>query len=204
MKKGLKVILVIASFSIVIAMIISNYTLENRKRGEFRMLEARVQGFADTTSDRVAKAVVTLPDGDKVVGLNNNKGDVVEIQNRYLKTEFIPGIYNKKDPRLDAIVPMYVNADSNGNSMYIVLFNDRGDVVLEKSHARLGNQTVIIDSISTLPADPNIAGEEYRVKVIYKLQGLKSKDSNQIVSIPKEVTIPVIGGYFDPSRTISK
>ena len=204
MKKGLKVILVIASFSIVIAMIISNYTLENRKRGEFRMLEARVQGFADTTSDRVAKAVVTLPDGDKVVGLNNNKGDVVEIQNRYLKTEFIPGIYNRKDPRLDAIVPMYVNADSNGNSMYIVLFNDRGDVVLEKSHARLGNQTVIIDSISTLPADPNIAGEEYRVKVIYKLQGLKSKDSNQIVSIPKEVTIPVIGGYFDPSRTISK
>ena len=204
MKKGLKVILVIASFSIVIAMIISNYTLENRKRGEFRMLEARVQGFADTTSDRVAKAVVTLPDGDKVVGLNNNKGDVVEIQNRYLKTEFIPGIYNRKDPRLDAIVPMYVNADSNGNSMYIVLFNDRGDVVLEKSHARLGNQTAIIDSISTLPADPNIAGEEYRVKVIYKLQGLKSKDSNQIVSIPKEVTIPVIGGYFDPSRTISK
>ena len=204
MKKGLKVILVIASFSIVIAMIISNYTLENRKRGEFRMLEARVQGFADTTSDRVAKAVVTLPDGDKVVGLNNNKGDVVEIQNRYLKTEFIPGIYNRKDPRLDAIVPMYVNADSNGNSMYIVLFNDRGDVVLEKSHARLGNQTVIIDSISTLPADPNIAGEEYRVKVIYKLQGLKSKDSNQIVSIPKEVTIPVIDGHFDPSRTISK
>ena len=204
MKKGLKVILVIASFSIVIAMIISNYTLENRKRGEFRMLEARVQGFADTTSDRVAKAVVTLPDGDKVVGLNNNKGDVVEIQNRYLKTEFIPGIYNRKDPRLDAIVPMYVSADSNGNSMYIVLFNDRGDVVLEKSHARLGNQTVIIDSISTLPADPNIAGEEYRVKVIYKLQGLKSKDSNQIVSIPKEVTIPVIDGHFDPSRTISK
>ena len=204
MKKGLKVILVIASFSIIIAMIISKYTLENRKRGEFRMLEAKVQGFADTTEDRVAKAVVTLPDGDKVVGLNNNKGDVVEIQNRYLKTEFIPGIYNKKDPRLDAIVPMYVSADSNGNSMYIVLFNDRGDVVLEKSHARLGNQTAIIDSISTLPADPNIAGEEYRVKVIYKLQGLKSKDSNQIVSIPKEVTIPVIGGYFDPSRTISK
>ena len=204
MKKGLKVILVIASFSIIIAMIISKYTLENRKRGEFRMLEAKVQGFADTTEDRVAKAVVTLPDGDKVVGLNNNKGDVVEIQNRYLKTEFIPGIYNRKDPRLDAIVPMYVNADSNGNSMYIVLFNDRGDVVLEKSHARLGNQTVIIDSISTLPADPNIAGEEYRVKVIYKLQGLKSKDSNQIVSIPKEVTIPVIDGHFDPSRTISK
>lgn len=205
MSRRSRAIIIIISFTVVFVLLVSGYNLKKAKIGEFEALQAKVTGFASTTLERIAKGVVTLPDGNMVVGLNNNIGlyksetgasGVVEVKSEYLKTKLIEGIYNKQTPRLDAIVPMHINVDSEGGSIYIVLFNDRGDAVIEKSYARIGGLGVIISEITTLPRDASIKGEEYRVYVTYK-----SRSDSTII---KEVIIPVVDGHFDPIGTISK
>jgi len=213
MKKSTKTIIQVVAFALLFIIIWGGYTDQSNKAREFTALQLKVANYANSTSERIAKGVVTLPDDNLVVGLENNKGiyefsgtkttGIVTIYDKYLTTKFVEGVNGGQAPRLDAIVPMHVSLDSQGDSMYIVLFNDRGDAVIEKSYARIGNRTAIVQSITALPADENIKGEEYKVSVVYKLEG-RAKDSDMIVSIPKEVIIPVVDGHFDPDRTVSR
>jgi len=206
-------IVTIVAFLIVGGLVLYSYNSQNTKKSEFAALGARVDGYASTTESRVKNSLITLPDGTILVGLKEGIGEYtsesklpgkVTLEANYLKTEFIPGEYKKADPRLDAIVPMYVSTDSHqGGSKYIVLFNDRGDAALEKSYARLGARDVQIESIDILQSDTNVKREEYKVDVHYKLEGTDSI-SGKYVSLPREVIIPVIDGHFDPKGTVSK
>jgi hypothetical protein len=142
--------------------------------------------------------VITLPNESTVVGLKNNKAKYVSKTNnvngnlsldeKFLTTKFVPGVYGKSDPRQDAIIPMNIYTDT---STYIVLFEDRGDAAIEKSYARLGSN-IDVRSVDILPTDGKIKGEEYRVSVKYLLA---------IGSIKKETIIPVVEGHFDPKNT---
>lgn len=203
MKGNSKKVMVFLCFLIVALLLWSGYKVHKDKLKAFEALNIKTENFAASTPSRVSEAVVTLPDGNLLVGLHDNISEytskyvvgksTVTIQNKLLKTKFIPGIFEKKvDPRIDAIVPMYVNADSQGGSLYVVLFKDRGDVALEESYARLGGPSATVHSIEILPADTAIVGEEYKVDIMYT-------SSKQ-----KEVIIPVIDGRFDSKGTISK
>jgi hypothetical protein len=194
MKKGMKNALMFVSFAIVAILIVSGVNLKNTKLSEFKALKDQIQKFEETTQNRIAKGVITAPEGNIVVGLENNIGNYkstmgtkakVEIWDRFLKTKFIPGSYGGQTPRLDAVVPMHIDTDSLGGSTYIVLFNDRGDTVIEKSYARIGGSDVKIKEIVILPADESIKTEEYKIYTSYTY---KSAD--------KEVTIPVVDGHF--------
>jgi hypothetical protein len=210
MKKSSK-ILVIISFLIIFLLLWANYTARKNKEEKFQSLNKEVESYSLSTKDRVGNAVITLPDGQMTVGLVNNTGSyisedkkgTVNLDSTHTKIEVLQGAYGARDPRVDAIAPMYVSLDPHGGSMYIVLFNDRGDVALEESYARLGGKDVIIQSIDTISRDEAIQGEEYKVHVIYKLEG-KDQKSGMQVSIPKEVIIPVINGHFDAKGTITK
>jgi hypothetical protein len=203
MKNTTKTVITVLAFVIVGVLIWSNYSMNMAKKKEFAELGPKVAGYAETTGDRVAAAVITLPEGDTLVGLKDNYGTYrsdysaqgkVQVIPSLLKTNFTGGVYGVRDPRLDAIVPMYVDGDSEKGSTYVVLFNDRGDVALEKSYARLGGRDISVDSITMLTPDTSVAGEEYKVDITYKSAG----------GTQKEVIIPVIDGHFDPTRTETK
>ncbi len=203
MNKNSNRVVVIISFLILVVLLTSNYITLNNRKERFNENSNKISNYADTTKDRIASSVITLPDGNLLVGMNNNIGyyasasepniGVINIDSGLLTTKFVEGVFDTKAPRLDAVVPMYVNSDSYGGSTYIVLFHDRGDAAIEKSHARLGKSGLIIESINILAPSGNIKGEEYRVSVLYKIS-----------SLLKEVIIPVVDGHFDPKGTISK
>lgn len=202
MENILKKISIILSFILVIALLLAGLITEKNKREAFETLNKSVASFADSTPSRIAKSVITLPEGNILIGLKNGQESYVSknqekglavIQDSYIKTHMIEGKYKIKDPRLDAVAPMSVSTDSMGGSLYVVLFQDRGDVALEKSYARLGGIDIKINNITALPTDGTVKDEEYKVKINYS-QGEKKK----------EVIIPVIGGHFDPEGTISK
>ena len=100
-------------------------------------------------------------------------------------TKFIPGIFNKKDPRLDVIAPMTITYH-NTTKFYIVLFRDRGDAVLEKSYASIKGENFTLKNINILPGVEN---QEYRIDVLY-----------DIGSIHKEIIIPINDGNFLPLK----
>ncbi len=170
----------------------------------------KVAGYNQTTIDRLKNSVVTLPEEDTIVGLQNGFGDFmlestlkkgrVEILTEYFITYFIPKTDKKNKARLDALVPLYVEGDSHGKSLYIVLFEDRGDAALEKSHARLGGGSVVVDTMEILPKDEKNPLEEYRVKVIYSKEGLDAT-TGSLKILPKEVIIPIVDGRFDEEGT---
>lgn len=198
MNKRTKTIINIVAFLLLFVLIYSGFKSINNDKEEFKALQTNTQSFSNTTDSRVGNAVVTIPDGDTVVGLKNGIGvykyidkvtdGEVKIIDQYLKTKFIERSYQKQNPRLDAIAPMSVDVDSFGGSTYIVLFQDRGDVALEKSYARIGDLSVVIGSISIL--ESNEPGIEYKVMVSYTQ---KSKD--------KSITIPVMDGRFNAEKT---
>jgi len=202
MQKILKEVSTILSFILVIVLLWAGLVAEKDKREAFETLNRSVSNFTNSTPSRIAKSVITLPEGNILIGLKNGqesyiskdggKGLVI-IQDSYIKTHMVSGIYKIKDPRLDAFAPMAISTDSMGGSLYIILFQDRGDVALEKSYARLGGTDVKVDSITTLPPDGAIKDEEYKVSVNYTQGGVK-----------KEVIIPVIDGRFNPEGTISR
>lgn len=204
MNKNFKKIVIVFSFIIVAALIGFGLKDMKEKKAAFDTLNSTTANLASSTSSRVADSVVTLPDGNLIVGLHNNTSEytskyvsgksTVSIQPELLKTKFVPGIFKtQKNPRLDAIVPMYVNADPLGGSLYVVLFQDRGDVALEKSYARIGCLSAEVESIDIIEADTNIKDQEYKVDIKY------NKSSSK-----KEIIIPVIDGKFDPNLTITR
>ena len=183
---------------------------QTNKQTTLEKQNANVAGYADSIIPSVDSAVVTLPNGNVIVGLAGGNAQYtssstktngnVSLDTSLLQTEFIPGIVGGPKPRLDAVVPMYVTGDAQGGSMYIVLFWDRGDVSIEESYMRLGGPEVIIQKINILPGTGD---QEYQVDVAYKQEGV-SQQTNQIVSISKELTVPVIGGHFYPNGLVTK
>ncbi len=199
------------SFFLLFVLIYGGVTGENIKEAKFRALGNKVAGYAETSASRVSNAVVSLPEENVLVGLENgmgkyvtkvtNENGVLAMKGDFFITSYVDGIYKKRDPRLDAIVPIYVSTDSYGGSMYLVLFHDRGDAAIEKSYARLGGKNILLGSIEILPATS--AEEEYRVHLIYKSEGL-DKTRDITISKSKDLIIPVVDGHFDPGGTISK
>lgn len=196
MSKNRRRIIILICLIIIIVLVAGGIRASNEKKRKFQELTAQVQGYSTTTPQRVNNAVITLPEENTIVGLQDGKGSyklknlnnegVVTMKSDYLKTQFVEGIYNKKDPRQDAIAPMIVSGDSHSGSTYLILFNDRGDAAIEKSYAWIGgDDNIIIDSIKTLPADKK--DEEYKVDLFYR------KDNK-----PKELIIPVVDGHFKP------
>lgn len=194
---------VILAFLILAILIFYSYKIEKNKRDKFETLNRNIASLAETTSSRINQSVVTLPEGNILIGLKNGyatytplskgKGEV-EIFDSLVKTHMLRGVYKETSPRLDALVPMSVTGDSYDNgSLYIVLFQDRGNAAIEKSHARLGGIDVSVESIITLPTDGKIDKEEYQVSIKYLQKGIE-----------KELIIPVIDGRFYPDGATSR
>jgi hypothetical protein len=199
MKNKTKTIIKICAFILLFLLLWGGYKIDKNRVSEFKSLQALTQSYSTTTIERVANSIVTLPDGNTVVGIKDFIGlykytdgstGKAEITHKYIKTSFVEGEYGGKLPRLDAIVPMYVDIDSLGGSTFIVLFQDRGDAVLEKSYARIGDQSVVIGDIYIKPGEQK--DEEYRVSVDYSQRSAK-----------KSIVIPVIDGHFNAERVIT-
>lgn len=196
MNKNWRMVIIILSFLGLFLLIWGANKSNIDKRKEINMLNEKIPTYVNTTLARVNKAVISIPDEEILVGLLDGKGGYtskingkinnVDIIGTHIATKFIKGVYNKKDPRMDTVVPMYIDNDMFNGSMYIVLFQDRGDVALEKSYARIGGSNVAIKDIKMLDPDQNIKDEEYRVHIVYK-QGTSEK----------EVTLAVVDGHFD-------
>lgn len=204
MKLNLKTLGKVLAFIIFFALIWVGVKVNRDKRIAFENLNMSMENLSTSTPSRIANAVVTLPDGNIIVGLKDNKAEYtsedkkfrgsVSIKEENIETKFIPGIFETKSTaRLDAVVPMSVTGDSYDGSLYIVLFQDRGYTALEKSYARLGGLDVKINSITMLPQDGIAMNQEYRVSIKYTQS---SQD--------KEVIIPVMDGRFDPDGAITK
>lgn len=213
MKKNTNKIIKITAFLLLFILILGGIKNTNDKKNKFEKLSKEIAGYENTTLERVNKSVITLPEDNVLVGLENGSGEytstiskdsgVVTVKTDFLKTHFVLGKQEKKDPRQDAVVPIYISTDSHGGSMYIMLFNDRGDVAIEKSYARLGGKNISINNIEILAPEHNKIDQEYRIEITYKSEGISGK-SGALVSISKKVTIPVIDGHFDPDGSISE
>ncbi len=199
MKNKTKKIIKICAFILLLLLLWGGYRINRSKMSEFNALQTLTQSYSATTIERVANSIVTLPDGNTVVGIKDFIGlykytdgstGKAEIAHKYLKTNFIEGAYRGKSPRLDALVPMTVDIDSLDGSTFIVLFHDRGDVALEKSYARIGDISVVIGDIYITKGEKS--DEEYRVTIDYSQR-----------SIPKKIIIPVIDGHFNAERAIT-
>jgi hypothetical protein len=211
MKGKYRGIIITVSFCFLALLIISGINSKNSKIRIFESKNDQVADLATSSIDRVNKSVITLPEDNILVSLVDGKGSyeskiqnmngLVSLRNELGKIQFIRGIYGKREARLDVVVPMYISTDSYGGSMYLVLFQDRGDVAIEKSYARLGGKNIILGNIEILPGDDDKI--EYKVKLVYKSEGL-DKSLKNIVSKQKELIIPVIDGHFDPGGTVSK
>lgn len=204
MSKQTKNIINTICFLIFICLLWRGYVLTNNKKKEFENFSKKIESYQSTTEERVSKSVISLPDDNNIiVGMKDGVGSykipvlkregVLKIENSLLKTNLVEGEYEKKDPRLDAIVPMTASSDSLDGSTYVILLNDRGDVALEKSYARIGSLGVKIQSIEIIEKDQSIKDQEYKVNIKY-LSGDKER----------ETTIPVVDGHFDPQNTVSK
>ncbi len=215
MNKKYKNIFIFICFVIALSFVFSDYAKESAKINEFKSNQTKVSNYIYTSRDRVLNSVVTLPDRDQLVGIKNKIGNYitddkkmgqVTLDDKFLQTIFINGTYEKKDPRVDAVIPMYISSDSHGGSMYIALFNDRGDQAVEKSYARLGGRDVVIENIKLIKneaANLTVDDTEYKADIVYNLEGRKD-GYNMYVKIPKEAIIPVVDGHFDPTHLVTR
>jgi hypothetical protein len=88
---------------------------------------------------------------------------------------------------------MKVTVDSKGGSTYVILFQDRGDVLLEKSYVRLGGTGIKVLRATILPnPDETLIKEEYRVSIKF-VSG----------NTEHETIIPVIDGHFSTEGVIN-
>lgn len=172
---------------------------------QIKLENQKVSSFKESTIDRVNNSVITLPEGDTIVGVKNGigffppdenlRGGSVKMLTKYLVSNIIEKTKKTNTARLDVFVPMAVEGDSNGSSLYVILFHDRGDAVIEKSHVRLGGASVVVERISILSKDENNPLEEYRVKINYFHEGLDPV-SGILKVIQKEIVVPVADGHF--------
>lgn len=193
MHKNRRRIIFISIVIIIIIAIVVGVKISNDNKRKFQAESAQVYSYSQTTNERVNTVVITLPEEDTLVGLNDGKGiyvskavgteGTVTVDTSIMKTQFVPGVYKKTHPRQDALAPMNVSADTHGGSTYVDLFTDRGDVAIEKSYVRLGGTNVIVKNISTLPATAK--NEDYNVNIVYT-----------VGTTPHAVTIPVVDGRF--------
>ncbi len=204
MSKLLRKILVVSCFLALTVFLVSGYLLTEGKKKEFKILGEKIENYKTTTLNRVSRSVISLPDDNNItIGMKDGRGNykipaikregVLVLEKSLLQTKLVEGIFQVKDPRLDAIIPMTVSSDSLDGSTYIILFYDRGDAAIEKSYARIGSLGVKVKNIEILPKDDSVGNQEYRVNIKYISDGKE-----------KETTIPVADGHFDPNRTVSK
>ena len=166
--------------------------------------------YITSSAVRVARAVITLPDGNQLVQLadghasytpssepkEKNKG-MVSV-GPIMARKIILGTAGGTLPRLDLFVPMKVSLDQNGGSTYVVLFGDRGDSVIERSYVRLGGDaSVSLTSIGVLAPDSTVPQEEYRVDIAYTVKN--GKDA----PVHKETTIPIIDAHFSTQGVVN-
>lgn len=197
MKKGFRIGISIISFLILGLLIYGGHLAMEKKIREFNLKEQEVAGFAETTINRINKAVLTLPENDTLVGLKEGIGSYqyygsaasARIDEDSITTNFIPGIYQARDARTDALSVLRLSDDSYGGSTYVILWNDRGDAALEKSYARVGGNGTKVASITTHATDGTVGGEEYRVDIEY---------INKSALESKHLIIPVVDGHFKP------
>ena len=214
MKKKSRRILRVISFLILILLVGGAIRSVDNKKHKWMERSEEIADYEEGSLMRVNKSVITLPEEDVLVGLKDGIGTytskmqkadgVITVKSEFLKTQFVLGEYEKKDPRQDVVVPAYISTDSHGGSMYVILFNDRGDAAIEKSYARLGGKNIVIQDIRMLQFAPeNKEKQEYLVDIFYKSEGLDSA-TGSLMSKSKEVIIPVVDGHFDPENTVSR
>ncbi len=164
-----------------------------------------------TSNDRLMKAVLTLPDGDSLVGLRDGTGTYPYIGGNkkivtgtvkvgtILASKFIQNNTIGGTARMDVFAPITLSGDSNGGSTYVVLFRDRGDAVIERSYVRLGGATsVVIKSCTILEPDATIPNEEYRLDVTFEVTHGKKN------VVKTETIIPVVDGLFSTLGVVTQ
>ena len=168
-----------------------------------------VAHYFATSEERIKRAVVTLPEGDTIVGLHNGTATypyTMVAPKKVMSTVTIGSILGRKlipsstldtPARLDVFATMTVSNDAYGGSLYVVLFRDRGDAALERSYVRVGDpKTVSLGTFQILESDQTIANEEYRVNIQFDTtHGKKEKSTAGIV-------IPVVDGLFRPEGAL--
>jgi hypothetical protein len=173
---------------------------------------ALVAGYLETSEERLATSVITIPDmKDTLVGLVDGKGVFPLAPGSsaqgmvMLGTErapvFVEGMLEGKTPRADVIAPLYINTGGSGTFIYVVLFQDRGDVALMKSYAFIGDRSEIeyIKTTTLEDGSPN----EYLVHIGYLVRG-DDEPMSATPTIAKETIIPVRDGLFVPEETVTK
>lgn len=197
MKNNYKKGVVIIAFAIFIFLVCGAITSHRQKTSEMKELNAKVQGFSATTRSRISNAVVTLPDGNIIVGLRDGKNTYTSTSGEQglvtlifskLVTHYTPGVVDKNYPRLEVFVPMQVTNDPMDGSTYVVLFRDRGSDAVEKSHIRLGGLNVEVTSIAPQLVD---SGTSYTISIDY----ISNQES-------KQASVKVIDGRFVPESLI--
>jgi hypothetical protein len=198
---------------VFVVFIINDYKEQQNNKNDFEKQNAKTSEFAKTSDIRLNDAVVTLPDGNIIVGLEDGFSNYipddmrgvgeVRLEVSKMKTQFVSGVFKKHKPRLDAIVPMYVSADSNGGSMYIVLFWDRGDAAIEQSYMRLGGENVVVEKIDITSGVKNDSPQEYIVDVHYRTENILPIIKKLVIT-QNEAIIPVINGHFDSNGLVTK
>ncbi len=174
---------------------------EARLRAENKKVEA----YASSTEKRVDVAVVTLDkhgvyqlkDGFATFPGQTLSGGTVTLDGPIV-TSFVPSADPKKSPRLDALVHMAVDEGNSVPADYVTLFQDRGDVAIEKSHIFIGHKAVV-QSIKILPPEAG-TDQEYQVNIIYLVRNA-GEDYAVPATVKKEVTVRVIDGHF--SETVA-
>lgn len=211
MNKKFKCVATIIAFLVTIVLITSGYMSYKQKHEVFEAKNISIASSVETTLSRLKNAVITLPDDQAQLQLKDGVGSYVpkagpngtaSLDSLHMVTSFVPGIWGKRQAHLDAIIPMFLSVDSHGSSVYVVLFNDRGDTAIEQSYARLGDKAVHINNIKILPADPKFANQEYRVDISYNINILNPLLGTSKIT-PKEAIIPVVDGHFDPKGTVT-
>lgn len=145
----------------------------------------RVQAFGVTAKIRLASAVITIPGTNELVGLVGYQGETHDATDVTLAEPIIPVftplVRGKFPPRADVLARMTLEKGVK-RSEYIVLFYDKGDALVMRSHVLLNAKHPTDIQLAIRPSE---AGEEYRVYLSYKDAG-----------VVKEVYLPVVDGHF--------
>lgn len=192
----------------IAVLVTGGFILIRSNRGPEARLKAenkKVEAYASSVERRVDSAVITL-DQHGVYQLKNGfaifPGQKISDGSITLDgpivTSFIESTDPKKSPRLDALVHTAVDEGDGVPADYVTLFQDRGDIALEKSHIFIGHKA-LVQSIRVLPPEAG-TDQEYQVNIVYLV-----RNAGEDYAVPptsrKEVTLMVIDGHF--SETVA-
>ena len=74
MKNIFEKVVVFLFIMLMIFLVRHNTIAQRNKIKDFELKNIEVENYVHTTDSRLSNAVITLPDDDKIVGLNNKKG----------------------------------------------------------------------------------------------------------------------------------